>query len=341
MEVFRSMSADVIKDELVALLLSENRDDTAMAVSLLLERVHEESRQSYANHVMVPELIEYIQSQQMDTTNLRIIALLLLLGEPAFFDHLLDALAKTSQQHNQLLYIFLLLSDKSQKAILDTFEDPDTTNSLRTELATILGLLKTPRVITEYAQRVSSYGLVKNHKQVAYPEKLAISLRALGGLLASGQWNTRRLLEMRDRCADDDPTRELFNVLLGWRYEPLIAQIEDQMEVQRETFKKKALLLTERIMEEQKRAQGLEADLEKLNEEHGIRGDELQKVIRDRDNLRATIGKMTKENTDLRSSLEQTTKGRNALSAQLERVKRDYATLQQQLQQQQANRPSQ
>jgi HEAT repeat protein len=341
MEVFRSMSADVIKDELVALLLSENRDDTAMAVSLLLERVHEENRQSYANHVMVPELIAYVESQQMNTTNLRIIALLLLLGEQAFFDHLLDAVEKTSQPRNHLLYIFLLLSDKSQQAILDTFEDPDTSNSLRAELATVLGLLKTPRVITDYAQRVSLYGLVKNHKQVVYPDKLAISLRALGGLLASGQWNTRRLLEMRDRCADDDPARELFNVLLGWRYEPIIAQIEDEMEVQRETFKKKALLMTERIMEEQQRAQGLETDLEKLKEEHGIRGDELQKVMRDRDTLRANISKLTKENTDLRSSLEQTIKARTALSTQLERAKRDYTILQQQMQQQQASKPTQ
>jgi hypothetical protein len=285
---------------------------------------------------MVPELLAFVQSHRMGKMNLRIIALLLLLGEQAFFDHLLDALAKNSQPDRQFLYILLLLSDRSQKVLQDAFEDPDTAQSLRTELAAILGLLRAPKNITDYAQRMSLYGLVKNYQQIVQPEKLAISLRALGGLLASGQWNTRRLVEMRDKSADDDPARELFNVLLGWRYEPLIAQIEEDMEVQRENFKKKILLLTEKIMEEQKRAQGLETELEKLKEEHGIRGDELQKIMRDRDNLRANVSKLSKENTDLNSTLEQTTKARNTLSAQLERLKRDYAALQQQ-----SNKPTQ
>src|SRR5262249_17777375 len=99
LEIFCSMSADVIKNELVTLLVSDRRDDIAMAVSLLLERVHEERRQD--SHVMVPELIEYIQSHPMDMTNLRIIALLLLLGEQAFFDHLLHSLAEACETSSQ------------------------------------------------------------------------------------------------------------------------------------------------------------------------------------------------------------------------------------------------
>ena len=352
LEIFRNMSADVIKGELVTLLVSDKRDDIAMAVSLLLERVHEESRQD--NHVMVPALIEYIQSHQMDTTNLRIIALLLLLGEQAFFDHLLASLAETYGAASQatrksvgmgleprtlptapdrrLQYIFLFLSDKRQKRLLDIFDDPDTTTALKTELAAILGLalLRVPRVIADYARRVSAYGLVKNPQQVASPEKLAISLRALGGLLASGQWNTRWLLEMRDRCTDDNPERELFNVLLGWRYEPKIAQLEDRIEVQRETFQKQVLVLSEKVLEEQKRAQGLETNLEKLKEEHEVSEEELKKVNRDRENLRTRMDKLTRENGDLRSNLEQTTKAKNNLSDRLERLKKEYAALQQQ-----------
>jgi HEAT repeat protein len=337
LEIFRNMSADIIKDELVTLLVSDKRDDIAMAFSLLLERVHEESRQD--NHVMVPELIEYVQSHPMDMTNLRIIALLLLLGEQAFFDHLLHSLTemygtgsqatrKPLGQTHRLQYIFLFLSDKRLKSLLDIFEDPDTASGLKAELAAILGLLKTPRVIADYARRVSTYGLVKNHQQVASPGKLAISLRAIGGLLASGQWDIRRLLEMRDRCTDDDPERELYNALLGWRYEPAIAQLEDQMEVQRESFKKKALLLTEKIVEEQKRAQEFEENLEKLKYQHALRGEDLQRVSRDRDNLRTSMSKLTKENNEIRSHLEEATRAKTTLSAQLERLKKEYAALQ-------------
>lgn len=145
---------------------------------------------------------------------------------------------------------------------------------------------------------------------------------------------------MRDMCADDDPARELFNVLLGWRYEPVIAQIKEEMEVQRETFKKKALLLTEKVVEEQRRALGLETDLEKLKEEHEKRGEKLQMALRDRDTLRASTDKLTKENGDLRANLEQATKARNTLSAQLERLRKEYAALQQP-QQPQQSRPQQ
>src|SRR5262249_38496773 len=148
-------------------------------------------------------------------------------------------------------------------------------------------------------------------------------------LLASGQWDTRRLLEMRDKCTDENPERELYNVLLGWRYEPSIAQLEDEMEAQRETFKKKALLLTEKIMEEQRHAQGLEDNLEKLKGEHEIQEDELQKVRRERDTLRTSSTKLTKENKELHSNLEEVTKAKNSLASQLERLKKEYAALQQ------------
>jgi hypothetical protein len=247
-------------------------------------------------------------------------------------------LTETSQPRKQLLYLFLFLSEKKHKIIFDTFEDPDTVSGLRIELAAILGLLKAPRVIAEYARRVSAFGLVKNSKHIASPEKLAISLRALGGLLASGQWDIRRLLEMRDRCADDDPAHELYSILLGWRYEPIIAQVEDEMEAQRETFKKQMFLLTEKMMEEQRHAKGLEEDLETLKEKHAIRGEELQRVNRERDGLQTNLSKLTKENMDLRSNLDQVTRTKNALSAQFEQLKKQYAALQQQ--QQQGSKPS-
>ena len=47
MAVFRHMPPEVIKDELVTLLVGEDRDDIAMAVSLLLARVHEEAKLDY------------------------------------------------------------------------------------------------------------------------------------------------------------------------------------------------------------------------------------------------------------------------------------------------------
>jgi HEAT repeat protein len=336
-DILRSMPVDVIKGELITLLVSEKRDDIVMAVSLLLERVYEEKKQGYAKRVMVPELIAYIQQYQEESVNLRIIALLLLVGEEIFFAHLMDCFAEGVHLQQLLLYMLLFLSEKRREEVVDLFDDPETKDHVRVELASVLGLVMAPRSISDYARRISTYGLVKNGAQIAAPEKLTIALRSLGGLLASGQWDIQKLQAMRNKGDVNEPARELFSVLLGWRYEPVIAKMEVEMEAQREAFKKRLLLITGRLVEEQKRAQTAESELEKLKEEHGLRGEELQKLTRERDSLRANVGKLTRESSDLRSSLEQIKKAKNSLASQYERLKREHAALQQQ----QAGKPVQ
>lgn len=321
MEVFRSMRTEFIKDELVALLISDRHDNIAMAVALLLERINEEAKQPYEERVMVPGLFEYIQTHTLDSLNLRVIALLLLLGEHAIVDHLIQTLEDYPYPRKQLTYILLLLGDEAQQLLLQVFNDPDTPMDVRFELATVLGMISAPQEITGYAQSISRYGLSTNHPGVVFPEQLSIALHALGGLLASGYWNAQKLLELRDASKSGDPARELFNILLGWRYEPQIAKLQSDLEVQREMFKNEILMLTERIVAEQRRAQIFESDLEKLQQEHGFRGDELHQVSRERDAFRAKIDQLTKEKSALQSALDQAAKEKASLVAQLERVR--------------------
>jgi DNA repair exonuclease SbcCD ATPase subunit len=182
-------------------------------------------------------------------------------------------------------------------------------------------MMSAPREIISYAQNISSYGLSSNRTGVVHSEKLSVALRALGGLLASGYWSTQKLLELRDASKSGDPARELFNILLGWRYEPQIAKLQSDLEVQRETFKSEILALTERILAEQRRAQTLESDLEKLQKEHGFRGEELHQVSRERDAFRARIDQLTKEKSTLQAALDRATKEKASLAAQLERAR--------------------
>ena len=135
MAVFRHMPPEVIKDELVTLLVGEDRDDIAMAVSLLLARVHEEASSDYQEHVMVPELIDFVQTSTQPDTNLRIMALLLLMGEQTITDHLVQALRNDPQQSNNLLYLFFL-SAATQHVLLDIFDDASSPMALRAEVAT-------------------------------------------------------------------------------------------------------------------------------------------------------------------------------------------------------------
>src|SRR5581483_1602841 len=75
LEVFHNMRTEIIKDELISRLVSHKFDDIAMAVTLLLERIRDEAVQHYADRIMVPELIEYVQTHGTEETNLRVIAL--------------------------------------------------------------------------------------------------------------------------------------------------------------------------------------------------------------------------------------------------------------------------
>ncbi len=320
--IFHSMHPEAIKDELVALLVSENRDDIAMAIALLLERIHEETQMDYQDQVMVPELINYIEEHNVQKTNLRIIAFLLLLGEQAITDHLIQALDNNPQHRQQLTYMLLLLGTNTRTLLLEVFADPNTNPVLRDELAGVLSMVAAPGVLTDYVYKLSEYGLASMRPGALFSEQLSLSLRALGGLLVSGQWHPRKLMELRDALPESDPGYELFNVLLGWRYIPQIEKLHQDMDVQRDMFKKELLALTMKLAEDQQRISSLETDLEKVRQEHGVRGDELQKVQRERDIMRTNLEQLTNEKNKQSVTLEDITRRYNSLVAQYQALKK-------------------
>ena len=327
--IFRSMPPEVIKDELVALLISKNRDDIAMAVALLLERIDDETRLDYQDQVMVPELLDYIETHNIQETNLRISALLLLLGEQAITDHLIQALDDNPHHRKQLAYMLLLLGPKTHALLLEVLADPNTNVEFRNDIAGILTMLAAPSVLTDYVYKISEYGLSSLNAGALFSEQLALALRALGGLLASGQWHPQKLMELRDARNPDDPGYELFNVLLGWRYTPEIEKLQRDMNVQRDMFKKELLALAVKVTEEQQRASNLETDLEKVRQEHGVRGDELQKTARERDDMRIKIAQLTSEKGKQQITIEETSRRYNALLTQYQNLQRQLQDLNQ------------
>ncbi len=302
LEIFQSMPTSVIKDELVLLLGHDKSEDIAMATALLLERMRDEAVRHYADREMVPEMLAYIQTHDtVDTelTNQRIMALLLLLGENTVLDHLLEALDDNLTHNKRLVYMLLLFGSQAYDTLLETFNDPDTTLELRADLAAILGMLSTPNEITEYAKNLSSYGLSSSRTSVLFPKQLVLAHRSLGGLLASGQWDERKIRELRDASQEGSSARELFNELLGWRYEPQLTQLQNQLQTDRETHRKEVLTLTGRIVVDQEKIRNLEDELEQMRREHGVRGDELTQTAREKDAIRANLDKTTRDNNEL------------------------------------------
>jgi HEAT repeat protein len=329
LEVFYSMRADVIKDELISLLVSDQPDDVAMAVALLLERIRDEATLHYADRVMIPELIEYVQTRGVEATNLRIIALLLLLGERAIVDHLVQTLDDYPQHRKQLIYILLLLGTETQEALLGVFQDPHTTVGLRAESAAVLAMMSAPESIAHYARNLSSYGMFTS--SVVFPEQLSIALCALGGLLASGHWDVRKLQELRNTCPEDNPTRELFNVLLGMRYEPKIAQLQQELQNTRNTYKKEIIAMMAQITARQGQIHALDEELEVLRREHDFKGDELYHVHRERDLLHQSLNQALEEKSALLAKQNEIMREKDKLHSEINDVIRERDTLNKQI----------
>jgi hypothetical protein len=301
------MPTSVIKDELVLLLGHDKSEDIAMATALLLERMRDEAVRHYADREMVPEMLTYIQTHDTvdaELTNQRIMALLLLLGENTVLDHLLEALDDNLTHNKRLVYMMLLFGSQAYDTLLEAFNDPDTTLELRADLAAILGMLSTPNEITEYAKNLSSYGLSSSRTSVLFPKQLVLAHRSLGGLLASGQWDERKIRELRDASQEGSSARELFNELLGWRYEPQLTQLQNQLQTDRETHRREVLTLTGRIVVDQEKIRNLEDELEQMRREQGVRGDELTQTAREKDAIRANLDKTTRDNNELSQRID-------------------------------------
>ncbi len=320
LDVFHSMPTEIIKDDLVKLLSSQDYNEVAMALSLLIARIYDESMQPYADNMMIPELLEYVQTHSLEEANQRIIALLLVLGERVVLRPLLQTLDDFTPSRRQLVYMLLLLGGQTQERLLEVFQDADVSVGLRTEIAAMLAMLSNPLEITEYAQSLSAYGFTPVKSALMFPGELNIGLHALGGLLASGQWNDRVLEGLRSATVVGSAQHELFSVLLGWRYVPQIEELQRELDGVRDSYKREVLALTAKMLENQRRIQSLEDELEQVQKEHEHRGDQLSQTSREKDSLGQKIDKLMRECDLLQERLEQSLQENDVLRERVARL---------------------
>ncbi len=326
--IFRRMHTTVVKDELVRLLMSNESDDISMALALLLERINDEALLANGEHEMIPALLEHVQTHSDEQTNLRIIALLLLLGGGTVVDYITQALYDFPNHQHLLVYAFLLLGEEGEEVLLEILHDPEATATLRAEAAGLLGLLAPNVDIREYARMLGEYGLWAGQSVgktgVLHAERLAISLHALGGLLAGGHWNATELQNLRLHSQDRSAEHELYNVLLGWRYSPQITMLENDLQAEQEQHKKNVLKFTQEILRMRTDIVDVEQQLEQLHNEHGMRGEDLELANKKIEDLQHTLNLATQEKQSIQDTLLQTTQEKKVLQAQVDRW-RQYA----------------
>jgi len=326
--IFRRMPTTVVKDELVRLLMSNKSDDISMALALLFERINDEALLANGEHEMIPALLEHVQTHSDEQTNLRIIALLLLLGGGTVVDYITQALYDFPNHQHLLVYAFLLLGEEGEEVLLEIIHDPEATATLRAEAAGLLGLLAPNVDIREYARMLGEYGLWAGQSVgktgVLHAERLAISLHALGGLLAGGHWNATELQNLRLHSQDRSAEHELYDVLLGWRYSPRITMLENDLQAEQEQHKKNVLKFTQEILRMRTDIIDVEQQLEQLHHEHGMRGEDLELANKKIEDLQHTLNLATQEKQSIQDTLLQTTQEKKVLQAQVDRW-RQYA----------------
>ncbi len=318
-EIFRRMPTVIIKDELVQLLASDSVDDIAMALTLLLERIRDEEAQDEREPEMIPVLLEHAQMHSDQRASLRILALLLLLGGQAAADSLERLLYDFPNHSRIFLYAFLLLGGVAEETLLEMLHDPDAPPLLRAEAAGMLGVMDPRMDIREYARMLTDYGLWAGQSQgytgVLQADQLNVALRALGGLLTGGHWNVSELQQLRAQSQESSPERELFDILLGWRYSPHIDSLERQIERDRREHQQRINILGAEILTLRTTNQELDEELQGLHSEHGKRSRELEEATQNAGKLNDSLERAEQDKHVLLIEIERLTDERDHLAA--------------------------
>ncbi len=324
-DIFRTMPTMVIKNELTTLLSSSRQEDISMALALLLERIHDESLSPAHTEEMVPALLEYIQSTSDERTSLRLLALLILLGGKVVTPALVNALYNNPQGHERLTQAFLLLGQGVESDLMIVLQDPDAPVSLQSEIAGILAMRTGHSDLEAQALSLSEYGLWAGRTSnstttVLQAPQLEISLRSLGGLLVGGHWNANTLQERRSRSKIGSSEREVYDILLGWRYSPQITRMEGELESEREERKQELFAHTQELLLMKAQIIDLEQDLENLKREH----EELHvNHKKEKEDLQAKNTLMGQEKQSLQNELRKVSQEKQVLVTNAQKVSQE------------------
>ena len=283
LNILHQMPAGVIQDGLVQHLVSDQPQDVAMALALLLERIHNESQLVFARQEMIPALLAYVEEQADERTLLRILALLLFIGDQNVIKHLVQALYTQSDYSQRIVHSFLLLGSGAEKTLEDILHSPQATQSLRTEVAGILGVIEPRSSAYEYVSNIAAYGygLTPRPEELANPEMLDTALSALGGLLLGGHWDAATLLQLRERNPEGHPERDLATALLGWRYGAYIQKLMGDLHNEREMHKMDIQNLNIEVSMAQDRNRRFQEEIDRMHQEHSLKVDELERQHRE------------------------------------------------------------
>jgi len=233
LKTFASMPTMEIKDGLIGYLAGDELQDISMGLGLLLERISEEAAlSSRQDQGMIRALLEYVLTQDEEGVAQRISASLLLVGGSDVASHIAWGLyhyADYPNHRERLVRMLLLLGEEAEETLLEMLRYRDTPAELLAEVVSVLGMMTPRQEVFEYARTIGNPGSSMYQAGVTYPERQEIALRALGGLLAGGHLNSSTLQRRQTSSLYGSTEHELYSILLGKPYGPLITRLENEL----------------------------------------------------------------------------------------------------------------
>jgi HEAT repeat protein len=269
LKTFSSMTTMEIKDGLIEHLMGDEPQDISMSLGLLLERIYNEMLLARQDQEMMRALLEHVQMHNEERAAQRIIALLLLVGGSDVASHIAWGLYHYHDHPNQqerLARTFLLLGAQAEEILLEMLRYRATPPDLLAEIISVLGMLTPHQEVYEYARTIGNPGSSMYQSNVTHLERQAIALRALGGLLAGGHLDLSTLQNRQSGSLYGSAEHELYSVLLGKPYGPLVTRLENELRSAQYEYEKdrRELALRMNLVEREKEA--LEEDYRELEE---------------------------------------------------------------------------
>jgi HEAT repeat protein len=231
LQIFNTMPTASIADSLVKGLSSENQHEVEMALVLLHLRIAKETGRTFETREIIPALLQKAQSTN---SYQHILAALILLGEKTvskkdIANYLADFLLKVPKQSHNVIHIFPLLGGQAIESLTKILDKTEPLSSLHREVAGTLGVISPHERVVEYVNDLARY-VIPAHKTVQFNDpKRNLYLRALGGLLASGNLAGNELADLM-RKSKASSEREFFEVLFGFRKLPEIESLTTKLE---------------------------------------------------------------------------------------------------------------
>ena len=269
LQTFSSMTTMEIKDGLIEHLMGDEPQDISMSLGLLLERLSAEMLRPRQDQEMIRELLEYVQVHNEKRAAQRIIAVLLLVSGSDVASHIAWGLYHYHDHPGQqelLARTFLLLGAEAEETLLEMLRYRATPPDLLAEVISVLGMLTPHRDVFEYARTLGNPGSSMYQSNVTYPERQAIALRALGGLLAGGHLDLSTLQSRQTSSLYGSTEHELYSVLLGKPYGPLVTRLENELRSAQYEYEKDRRELALRMSLVEREKEALEEDYRDLEE---------------------------------------------------------------------------